>query len=416
MVKPRGTDIEQEAEFFDLVRRCQTGEATPAERRAVNRAFRNFESLPKNDGNDLKKQIYQELTGDIKADPFKKTPREGAKKNIDGGLKVAREKSKTAPKGVGILKVRHAPVRGRGDVRGLNAREARQLDTLQAFRQQDPSDRPVSLVSQALTLCPLPFRKPLGDKVTLEARLPQGNLKVTLTNIGEAANSSLAYGDDALLLDLLSHEARWKKDPEISFDRAYEFLEFLGLESRGGKNYRTVNERLQRIRDLMIQIKRKGMAVANIRVVDIGSDETPSTQDLDREERGERRMIPYVIRLSPEYYADLLNYYLAIPTAVIQAFRGCPTEYSLAKWIVYRLDALETETEITLESLHDERGSKDSNCRRFKKKVEVTVLKLQEAWPEVGKALSITKKGLKMRKPPVPLEAGRPSLAPLPLD
>lgn len=324
------------------------------------------------------------------------------------------KKAKAAPMGVAVLKKSpHTIARGRGDVRGLSLRETRQLDTLTAFRQQDPSDRPVSLVSQALTLCPLPFRKPSGDKITLEARLPQGKIMVTLTNIGEESNSSLAYGDDALLLDLLSHEARWKKDPEISFDRAYEFLEFLGLESHGGKNYRTVNERLQRIRDLMIQIKRKGMAVANIRVVDIGSDETPSTQDFDREERGEQRMIPYMIRLSPEYYADLLNYYLAIPTAVIQAFRGCPTEYSLAKWIVYRLDALETETEISLESLHDERGSKDSNYRRFRKKVEVTVLKLQEAWPEVGKALTLTKKGLKMRKPTLPLEAGRPT--PLPL-
>ena len=320
------------------------------------------------------------------------------------------KKSKAVPKGMAVLKgIAGSPAGGRGDIRGLNSREIKQLDTLQAFRQQDPSDRPVSLVSQALTLCPLPFRKPAGDKVTLEARLPQGNLKVTLTNIGEASNSSLAYGEDALLLDLLSHEARWKKDPEISFDRAYEFLEFLGLESRGGKNYRTVNERLQRIRDLMIQIKRKGFAVANIRVVDIGSDETPSTQDLDREERGERRMLPYVIRLSPEYYADLMNYYIQIPTAVIQAFRGCPTEYSLAKWLVYRLRALETETEISLESLHDERGSLDTNIRRFKKKVEVTVSKLQLAWPEVGKALTVTKKGLRMRKPTEPLEAGRPA-------
>ena len=114
------------------------------------------------------------------------------------------------------------------DQRGLTKRENHQVEILIGLGETDPGDREIALVSQALALCPLPFRKPKGRAVERQVRIPGGTLDVVFTYTGKAKGGSLAYGNDAVLLDLLCSEARRTKSPEITFDKAYELLELLG--------------------------------------------------------------------------------------------------------------------------------------------------------------------------------------------
>lgn len=287
----------------------------------------------------------------------------------------------------------------RSDRRGLTKRENRQLDTLEELRSTDPDDRDIALVSQALTLCPLPFRKPSSDKITREVRTPEGTIEVTFTYTGKKGRSSLAYGNDSVLLDLLCSEARLKKEPEISFNRAYKLLELLGIKTDGGKDYRELKARLDRLAALHIHVERRGQVAVNLRVVDVQSLRTPSKSDMKRERNGEHPIIPYAIRLAPEFFADLMRYYVPIPHAVVMAFKGSPTEYSMVKWIVYRLKVGKGDSLISWTELQAERGSEDSNPRRFKQKVEMVLKKLHAAWPELGAAVKKEQKGLRLGKP-----------------
>jgi len=292
-----------------------------------------------------------------------------------------------------------ADAKDTNDRRGLTRKENRQLDTLEEVRFTDTPDREVALVSQALTLCPLPFRKPQGNKVERQVRIPGGVLDVVFTFTGKKGNGSLAYGNDAVLLDLLCSEARLKKTPEVTFGRAYELLEMMGIKTDGGKDYRELKARLLRLSTLHIYVERRGEVAVNLRVVDISNLRVPSPQDLKRERGGEKPLIPYAIKFSPEFFADLMGNYVPLPHAVVIAFKGSPTEYSLAKWLVHRVHVAKGESLIAWADLRDERGSRDSNLDRFKLQTKKVLLKLQTAWPEIAAAVVRERGGLRVRAP-----------------
>jgi hypothetical protein len=285
------------------------------------------------------------------------------------------------------------------DRRGLTKKQNQQLDTLEGLRFTDPGDREVALVSQALTLCPLPFRKPKTNKVERRVQVPGGVMDVVFTYTGKRGKGSLAYGNDAVLLDLLCSEARMKKTPEITFDRAYELLELLGIKSDGGKDYRELKARLARLSTLHIYVERRGEVAVNLRVVDVQNLRVPSKQDLKREKAGEKPLIPYAIRFSPEFFADLMGNYVPLPHAVVMAFKGSPVEYSLAKWLVHRVHIAKGDTCMAWEELREERGSEDSNMDRFKLKTKHVLIKLQAAWPEIAAAVTREKGGLRLCPP-----------------
>lgn len=285
------------------------------------------------------------------------------------------------------------------DRRGLTKRETRQVDILEALRFTDQADREVALVSQALTLCPLPFRKPTGNKVERQVNLPGGVMDVVFTYTGKRGKGSLAYGNDAVLLDLLCSEARLKKTPEITFERAYELLELLGIKTDGGKDYRELKARLTRLSTLHIYVERRGEVAVNLRVVDVQNLRIPSKADMKREKAGEKPLIPYAIRFAPEFFADLMGFYVPLPHAVVMAFKGSPVEYSLAKWLIHRVHVAKGDTLIGWEELRQERGSVDSNMDRFKLKTRHVVEKLWAAWPEIAAAVVRERGGLRLRPP-----------------
>jgi len=266
----------------------------------------------------------------------------------------------------------------------LKPRIQKQANTLLAEREK-PS-RP-ALVSQALILCPLPFRRVHGTTLSRTTRLPDGVLTVKFY---VPEGDTLPYGNDAVLLDLLCSESRRMKSPEITFDRAAELLEKLG-DNDSGASYRRVRERLQRLANMTISVRR-ARAGFNVRLVD--SWDLGTTKESKQEARGERRMIPYAIRFSPEFFDDLMSFYVPIPEKVLMAFKSNPTEYHLMKRITHRAWVARTQSLIPWDDLRAELGSSDSNVPRFKGDVRKVLLKLALTWEDMPLTFTEEKAGI----------------------
>lgn len=276
----------------------------------------------------------------------------------------------------------------------LSRRQTRQLDTLASLRTADPYERDRAWVSDALIFCPLPFRRPVTNQVVRTARLSATEEVEVIYTATDTA--SLPFGEDAFLLDLLASEARKRQQPEISFESLTEIIELLGQKLRGGKDAVALRERVERLSGLHIRLKRKGVVNVNIRVVDV---ENAGAWDTHREASGERPLMPYVFRLAPEFFMDLMNRYTVIPLEILRAFVGSPVEYSFARWVYRRAVNARKPTLITWDEIQAERGSEDTHTRRFRMKVRAVVKKLKQAWPELASSIEDTPDGLRVMRP-----------------
>jgi len=259
----------------------------------------------------------------------------------------------------------------------------------------DFDDRQMALISKALILCPLPFRKTAERQVTTVTRVPGGSITTIISALDKCP---LPYGQDAFVLDALSSEARRRKSPIITADNLADLMRLLKCEDFSGEDYRRFKASIRRIGSFAIRIKRLGRPAANGRIVDVDGSEFWSEEDA---KRGKGRVIPSVVRLSPEYFEDLMHQYAAIPLSILDACSNNPTVYSLAKWIWWRADVSQTETLIPWEDLKIERGSKDRNIQRFKGKVRATLSLISTARPDVARLFHETPKGLRV----TPLDA-----------
>lgn len=273
--------------------------------------------------------------------------------------------------------------------RGLSRRVQHQLNTL-----MDEEESAKVLVSQVLALCPLPFRQP---KTSIVERKTQTGLNesVTVTFSATRKRVGLPFGSDAVLLDMLCSEARRQKSREITFERASQIMELLGLDPNEGPSRRQTLERLERLTHLVIDVELPNGFGYKLRVIDARN--LPSKKDLAREKKGERPLIPYGVRFSEEFEHFMLPY-MPIPERAVVACKRNPTEYALLKRIFHRVAKAGTESVIPWQALWEESGSGDSNERRFRAKVRELLKKLKTAWPELHQAVTPTTRGLAVKR------------------
>lgn len=268
------------------------------------------------------------------------------------------------------------------------------FETMAEVGATDTDDQKNALISKALMLCPLPFSKTIERQVVKETRVPGGSIVTIATAMDDKI--LLPFGKDAYVLDALSSEARRRKDPVITTENLADLMRLLKLDEVGGADYRLFLARIQRIGAFALRIKRRGVLAVNARIVDVDGSEFWSKRDAAREKQGERKLIPGVVRLSPEYFADLMNQYASIPLAVLDAVSCNPTAYSVAKWLWWRADKAESETLVPWDELAKERGTRDSNIQRFKAKVRSTIALIAPARPEVARLFKPTPNGLRV--------------------
>lgn len=306
----------------------------------------------------------------------------------------------TAPVGAAVLPVPQAT--GKGATKTKQPPALRRLEAA-ISEAEEPSKR--VLASRALILCPLPFRNPKVEKLTRYARTPAGPMEVTFSSVFDKV--PLPHGNDAVLLDLLCSEARRTKSPVVTFDRAKELLELLGMEdTESGWNYQRVAARLERLASLVIAVRYPGERIGAPYRVSCGYD-LPSDRDAKREGRNEKRLIPYHVTFSPEFWADMVSHYVPLPDGVLKSFRGNPTQYALAKRILYRAQFSRTSTLVPWADLLAESGSGDGNPWRFRDQVRKVLTVLRPMMRDMPVVFAATKDGLRITK--------RDSLASVPL-
>jgi hypothetical protein len=276
----------------------------------------------------------------------------------------------------------------------LTAHQQSLWETMGEVGETQPDERKMALISKALMLCPLPFRKTMERQIVSETRVPGGSITTIITALDDKI--LLPHGKDSFVLDALSSEARRHKTPIITTENLADLMRLLKMDDVGGENYKRFLARIARIGAFAMRIKRKGVLAINARIVDIDGSEFWSKNDVRREKRGERKVIPGVVKLSDEYYADLMNQYAAVPIAILDALSANPTAYSLGKWLWYRSEVSETETVVPWDDLMRERGSKDSNVQRFKAKVRSTLTLMGPSRPEVKCLFKADTKGLRI--------------------
>jgi len=243
----------------------------------------------------------------------------------------------------------------------LKKKDQRTINAMVELGQEEPGQVLNALVSRALTLCPLPYRKPKESQLSRSMKLPVGSLRVTFSDMDNSQN--LAYGDDALVLDLLASEARRRGSRIIAFKTAKDLLEFMGMkpDARGvfsGTLFKQTLQRVDRLCALGISVlwnAPDGIAREGYKV--FSKSLTPSTMDAQREGYGERGLFPYFLEFSEQFFAELMSHYRAIPKEVLLQFKGNPTEYALAKFVVDRVATARSTSTVPLEELRDERGS-----------------------------------------------------------
>lgn len=273
----------------------------------------------------------------------------------------------------------------------LRPKERRQIDAMVELGQTFPDDQDKALISKALMFCPLPYRRTEEKQLVKECRVPGGNIKVILNALSDKI--PLPFGNDAYVLDLLSSQARYRKNPEIKTEHLADLMRMLGHERDSGRDYREFMERIRRIGAFAMRVERRGSLAVNARVVDVDGSAFWGVRDIEREKRGERSLIPYVIRLSPEYFADLMTSYAALPLEVLAEFNGSPTEYSLVKWLWLRADVSSSATVVPWDELARERGSRDSNVWRFQAQVRTVLAKLAQLGRKWGVYLRSSPEG-----------------------
>ena len=151
--------------------------------------------------------------------------------------------------------------------------------------------------------------------------------------------------------------------------------------------------RLERLAGMVISVQRKHSGF-NVRVVE--SWDLSTHKEARHEAGGSKRLFPYAIRFSPEFFDDLMRWYVPIPERVLIAFKSSPTEYALMKRILHRSLIAQSASVIPWDSLRAELGSTDSNPRRFRADVRKVLQKLRLAWADLPLAFRLDHSGVRV--------------------
>jgi hypothetical protein len=258
-------------------------------------------------------------------------------------------------------------------------------------------------VSQAVIMCPTRLRPGQPEKGEHHhistGGLPSGDV-VEVEYASRVARVGVLGGADEALFDAICSEFLKARSPLIRYQTAAQLMDNLGLAKRyprvgrrsGGRpsfRYRELNARLARVAATVMTLRRPGLPDLIVRVVDIDNVQLQRAVAA-LEWAGQRRPFPYVLRLAPEFYEDLLRWRFRVPEAVIRAFVGNPTQYRFAKWLLYRA-TWGQPTEISLKHIARERGITDSNPRRVRAKVRRALDLLTKAWPPAQEVFGLHK-------------------------
>ena len=157
-------------------------------------------------------------------------------------------------------------------------------------------------------------RSPTKEKEIKKTITYAPGCEVTVT-YSVTGSAQMPYGSDRYVLLGLQHLARKQNNPHIKFEKAGELLDLFGYED-GGKEYRLLRERFDRLKSLNIEIETKGSAVLNSRTkVGLGTRlieewAIPTRSEIKAEQAGQTSLLPvedppHYVRISESLFRRL---------------------------------------------------------------------------------------------------------------
>jgi hypothetical protein len=247
-------------------------------------------------------------------------------------------------------------------------------------------------MAQALVACiVMPYSPTKERQLARTARLAKGSLTVTLTAGLEGVD--LPFGADRTLLYWIfdwavKNDSRW-----VPLEKITPYLKEMEITD-SGTNYADFLVRLERLIGMVLGIRR---TYDNTHVRGLGIYPVFSPSMLPEgsrfHDKFNRSDIPAEYRdkvgvlISPEVFADLKNFHIAIPKELLIRFRKRPKMLDMILFLQWRGYAAQSESPMTLDQLREQIGHSDSNPWRFKELVVEAIGVLKSIWPEFDCAI-----------------------------
>lgn len=268
------------------------------------------------------------------------------------------------------------------------AAKQRKIDALVRLRQMRNDNvlgQQMFQMSQAFITCSVMRYSPTTERqISHTARLAGSVLTVTLT--AGLKDVALPFGTDRTLLYWIFDKAVKSGSPFVSLDNIAAYLDEMGMEDCG-PNRTDLIDRMERLFGMVIGIERTNEDVTDAELLRVFSRSRlpkgsrfhskykPSA--VPEEYRGKIGML-----ISPEVFADLKKYHVAVPLEVIKLHRDKPRMLDISLFLYWRSFAAQSESIIPWNSMQEQLGHPDSNPWRLRETVKAAIQMWKTIWPE----------------------------------
>ncbi len=227
------------------------------------------------------------------------------------------------------------------------------------------------LQAKGLLLCTLPLRRTAQTRLQRRARIGRSDeILVTFTAIDPRI--ALPFGADRALLAWI--QTRAFRDGYILFDDLGDFLACFDLNSSGA-NYARFKARLERIANLIVQVRVTGSEIDITNAPPIERAVFPDTPFPRRSftvpdsAGGDRILHPrrYGLQLSRSFHRYLCQSPIPLPLALLRRFHDKPLAWDLASLTIWRCYAASRPSVIPWDSLVEHLGSHDRDRKQLKR-------------------------------------------------
>lgn len=286
------------------------------------------------------------------------------------------------------------------EIAAAKRRKTDALAKLLRMRNDNVLGQQMFQMSQAFITCSVMRYSPTTERqISHTARLADSVLTVTLT--AGLKDVALPFGADRTLLYWIFDKAVKAGSPFVSLENIATYLDEMGMMDCGS-NRADLIERMERLFGMVIGIERTNEDVTDAELLRVFSRSRlpkgsrfhnrykPST--VPEEYRGKIGMV-----ISPEVFADLKKYHVAVPLEVIKLHRDKPRMLDISLFLYWRSFAAQSPSMIPWASMQEQLGHPDSNPRRLRQTVKAAIQMWKTIWPEFNCESSV--EGVWIRPP-----------------
>ncbi len=293
--------------------------------------------------------------------------------------------------------------------------QARLFDEREALLAEDAwSSQNAGFLPSALVQASLPYRDP-GD-ISVYHRT-NGNVSlliqpgarmvntVTINRQGaevitpEAVSWGYPYGSiPRLLLAWITTEAITTKSKDVRFGKNMsDFMAKLGSHSISGGSFGSITrlkEQTNRLLSANISIAKNNATKSDSQNI---SKKLPLTSDTYLWAKGEASPFGSVVRLSDDFYEEILSTPVPLDFRALKYLRASPVALDTYAWLTWTMFSLKSEIMVEWHALHAQFGSNSSE-RKFRENFRVALQQVLKIYPTAN--VQDTMHGLVLRASP----------------